>query len=328
MESEKLYVLASIVVQDIREAQRIDSYLSMRFPETGRSQFQKQIAKEWILVNNHPVDKASKVFPEDHILIFTPYKSKLEWLANPDIKAEILFEDDEILVLNKEAGMQIHPASGNYNNTLVNGLVAHLEKKNEKLFLVHRLDKFTSGLIVFAKTEASRDVLSEAFSKKLASRKYQALIWGNVASEGRIDEAIGRLPHNAKRFGVLSRFDGGKRAITHYKTLQSFPFHSLVECTLETGRTHQIRVHFQHLGHPLVGDFEYGGDKLLRGLREENYLKAMDKLLSLFKGQALVACELSFPHPKHGEMLSFKIDMPGNFKESLTLLKGLVDKYR
>ena len=323
MEEGKLYLLASIMVQDIKDPVRIDSYLSKRFPETGRTQFQKQIANEWILVNNKIVDKGTRVFPDDHILVFTPYKSKLEWLPNPEIKPKIIFEDDEILVVNKEAGMQIHPASGNYSNTLVNGLVAYLEKKKESLFLVHRLDKFTSGLVVFAKTEASRDALANSFSKKLASRKYQALVWGTLEEEGMVNEPIGRLQHNSKRFGVLSKFDGGKKAVTHYKTLQSFPFHTLIECTLETGRTHQIRVHMQHLGNPLVGDFEYGGNEIIRGLKEESYLNAMQTMLELFEGQALVAMRLSFPHPISMEMMEFEIDLPENIKEALALLEGI-----
>lgn len=323
METQKLYVLASIIVQDIREPIRIDSYLSQRYPETGRTQFQKQILKEWILINNKAVDKGTKVFPDDHILIFTPYQSKLEWLANAEIIPDIIYEDDDLILCNKPAGLQVHPASGNHDNTLVNGLVSYLDKKKETLHIVHRLDKFTSGLIVFAKTEKARDHLSEAFSNKTASRKYLALLWGSVDDQGSINEAIGRLPNNSKRFGVLSKFDGGKRALTHYRKVQSFPFHSLVECTLETGRTHQIRVHFQALGNPLVGDFEYGGNEIIRGIKEESYYNAMRKLLALFEGQALVAKRLSFPHPVSNEMMEFEVELPENFKEALRILDAI-----
>ena len=219
--------------------------------------------------------------------------------------------------------MQIHPASGNHENTLINGLVAYLNKKEEKVYLVHRLDKFTSGLVVFAKTEEGSTYLNDAFSKKLAKRKYQALVWGNISEEGSVKESIGRLPENQKRFGVLSKHDGGKMAITHYKPLKTYPFHTLIECQLETGRTHQIRVHMQHLDCPLIGDFEYGGDQIRRGLREAPYLEAMEKLLSCFKGQALIAIELEFPHPESKDMLSFSIDLPENYKKGLDLLEEL-----
>lgn len=320
MSEEKLYLLASIVAQDIGDPLRVDLYLSRRYPNTGRTQIQKQIKNKWILINNHPIDKGTKVFQNDHILIFTPYKSKIEWVATPSIIPDVIFEDEHIIVVNKAAGMQIHPASGNHENTLINGLVAYLEKKKEKVHLVHRLDKFTSGLVVFAKTEEASTFLNDAFSKKLAKRKYQALTWGSIEKSGTVKESIGRLPENQKLFGVLSEHDGGKMAITHFRPLQIFPFHSLIECELETGRTHQIRVHMQHLGNPLIGDFEYGGDKILRGLKNPEYIKAMDKLLALFKGQALLAIELEFPHPVSKEIMQFKIGLPDNYLEALDIL--------
>jgi 23S rRNA pseudouridine1911/1915/1917 synthase len=316
---EDLYLLASFLVQDIRDPLRIDLYLSQRFPETGRTQFQKQIANKWILVNNHETDKGTKVQANDHILIFTPYKSKTECIPNPAIIPDIVFEDNELILLNKPAGLQVHPASGNHDNTLLNGLVAYLG--SEEIHIVHRLDKFTSGLIVFAKTEKARDLLSEAFSKKIARRKYRALVWGKMPTEGTINEAIGRLPENQQRFGPLSKFDGGKSAVTHYKTLKSFSFQSLIECSLETGRTHQIRVHMQFNKTPIIGDFEYGGDQVLLGIREESYIKNMEKLLSLFKGQALHAIELDFPHPGTNELMHFTVDLPNNFKEALEILE-------
>lgn len=323
MKRDNLYLFASILAQDIGDPIRIDVYLSRRYPNTGRTQIQKQIENKWILINNKEVDKGTKVFQNDHILIFTPYKSKIEWVATPSIKPKIIFEDEHIIVVDKKAGMQIHPASGNHENTLINGLVAYLNNKQEKVFLVHRLDKFTSGLVVFAKTEEASVFLNETFSKKQAGRKYLALSWGCINEAGTVNEPIGRLPENQKLFGVLSRFDGGKMAITHYRPIRSFSFHSLIECVLETGRTHQIRVHMKHIGKPLVGDFEYGGNKTLIGIKDPKYMQAMDTLLALFKGQALFAKELSFPHPKSKEVMHFTLDIPENFKDAIALLENV-----
>lgn len=326
MNRDNLFLFASILAQDIGDPLRIDVYLSRRYPNTGRTQIQKQIENKWILINNKEVDKGTKVFQNDHILIFTPYKSKIEWIATPSIKPKIIFEDEHIIVVDKEAGMQIHPASGNHENTLINGLVAYLNKKNERVFLVHRLDKFTSGLVVFAKTEEASTFLNDAFSKKQASRKYLALTWGAIKEKGTIKESIGRLPENQKLFGVLSKFDGGKMAITHYTPVHTFSFHSLIECTLETGRTHQIRVHMKHLGNPLIGDFEYEGDITRLGFKDPKYIQEMDKLLALYKGQALFAKELSFPHPKNKEMMHFTLEMPENFKKALSLLEKVEEE--
>ncbi len=326
MKEDQLYLLASILVQDIRDPLRIDTYLSQRYPETGRTQFQKQIANKWILINNHEIDKGAKVHPNDHILIFTPYKSKTAWLPNPTITPEIVFEDEHIIVINKPSGLQVHPASGNHDNTLINGLVAYLG--NTDIHIVHRLDKFTSGLIVFTKTEIARDRLSEAFSKKLAQRKYRALVWGEMQEEGTINEAIGRLPENQQRFGPLSKFDGGKSAITHFKCLRSYSFQSLIECELETGRTHQIRVHMQFNKTPIIGDFEYGGNKILIGIREDWYLESMQEVLDLFKGQALCAFDLSFSHPSSKKELHFSIELPENFKSAVELLDKIEGRLR
>lgn len=326
MNRDNLYLFASILAQDIGNPIRIDVYLSRRYPNTGRTQIQKQIENKWILINNKEVDKGTKVFQNDHIQIFTPYKSKIEWVATPSINPKIIFEDEQIIVVDKEAGMQIHPASGNHENTLINGLVAYLNTKNEKVFLVHRLDKFTSGLVVFAKTEEASTFLNDAFSKKEAKRKYYALTWGAIKEPGTIKKSIGRLPENQKLFGVLSKFDGGKMAITHYKPIQNFSFHTLIECELETGRTHQIRVHMKHNGNPLVGDFEYGGNKALLGIKDPKYMRAMDELLALYKGQALFAKELSFAHPKSKEMLHFTLDIPENLKKGLSLLEKVEEE--
>ena len=323
MDVQKLYLFKTLQVSDIKEAVRIDIYLSRHFPETGRTQFQKQILNKWIKVNNNYVNKGSKVFPDDQIEIYTPYKSKIEWIANPDITFDIVFEDEYLIVVNKQAGVQVHPASGNYDNTLINGLVAYTNKKHEKVFLVHRLDKFTSGLIVFAKTVKARDILLNAFSKKLAKRSYTAIVWGKLDEFGTIDETIGRLPKDNKKFGYLSIDEGGKNAITHYKCTQAFPFHSIVECKLETGRTHQIRVHLQGKGNPIVGDWEYGGHLAILGLRNTEYMQKMDELLSLFKGQALQATSLDLPHPESNRIMHFELDLPESFIKAIAILEGI-----
>jgi 23S rRNA pseudouridine1911/1915/1917 synthase len=319
----ELYLHKTLNISDIKEGQRIDLYLSRRFPETGRTQFQKQIINKWIKVNDRFVSKGYKVYPNDKIDIYTPYKSKLDWIANESVPLDIVFEDKHLIVINKTAGVQVHPASGNYDNTLINGLVFYLKKKNGKVFLVHRLDKFTSGLLVFAKNEQTQDVLSQAFSDKESQRTYTALVWGRMDDMGTIDLPIGRLPSNPKRFGALGIEDGGKKAITHYSSLHNFPFHSLIECKLETGRTHQIRVHMQSQNNPIIGDWEYGGNRLLFGKRDPDYMLKMDELLGLFKGQALHASRLSFPHPITKETLYFEAELPENFAQGITILNGI-----
>ena len=323
MEKQQVYLFAEFVVNDIKHPIRIDRYLHQHYPETARTQFQKQISEGLILHNGVIPRKGEKVHVDDEIKIYTPYRSKIEWLENDQIIPDIIFEDSEIIVINKPAGLQIHPASGNYNNTLINGLLAYVRRKNEEVFLVHRLDKFTSGLIVFAKNEKSQEKLSKMFSEKIAKRKYYGLVWGKLSEDGSIDAPIARSKNNKKRFEVMSINDGGKKAITHFKVLQSFSFQTFLECDLETGRTHQIRVHMMNEKHPLIGDWEYGGDQVLFGIREEKYISSMDELLALFKGQALVAKELSFPHPLSKEEMHFEIDLPENFRRALDLLEKL-----
>lgn len=322
MSEQKLYLIESFKVQDIRHKERIDVYLHRHYSGTTRSSFQKQLKKNYIRVNGNFSDKAFKLTAGDLIEIFSPYKSKTGWQTNKQIVPEIVYEDEVILVVNKPAGLQVHPATGNYNNTLVNGLIAYLSKSDQKPFLVHRLDKFTEGLLVFAKNEKAQDNLSEQFSNRIAHRKYKALVWGKLNIDGTINKPIGRNKREGNTFRIFEEGEkGGKDAVTHFRLIKSYPFHSLVECELETGRTHQIRVHFQSIGNPLVGDFEYGGNKLLKGIRDERYIQLMDELLKSFKGQALLADHLVFKHPINRDSMAFNLELPTNLVQALRILE-------
>ena len=322
MEKNKLYLIKTKRVKDIRNPVRIDYYLKQHFPDTTRNSFQKQIRQGLIRVNEQIVDKGYRVKIGETIRIFSPFKSKLAWIPNPEIKPRVVFEDDVLLVLDKPAGIQVHPATGNYDNTLINGLVAYLEDSNLRPFLVHRLDKFTEGLMVFAKSKTIQEKLGKQFKQGIAGRKYKALVWGRLREPGTIDKPIGRDKQKSPVFRVYDSDEkDGKTAVTHFEIDREFAFHSLVSCKLETGRTHQIRVHFQSLGCPLVGDFEYGGNKILKGLNNPQYLKKMDELLALFKGQALVANELEFKHPISGEQMNFKLDLPDAFVKAIEILE-------
>jgi 23S rRNA pseudouridine1911/1915/1917 synthase len=325
MNKQHLYLIDSFEVRDIRHKERIDVYLHRHFPDTTRTSFQKQIRNQYILINGNCVDKAFKLKAGDQVEIFSPYKSKTEILANPEIKPEVIYEDDQLIVVNKPARLQVHPATGNYDNTLINGLVAYLAGLNQRPFLVHRLDKFTEGLMVFAKSKTIQENLGEQFKKGIAGRKYKALVWGSLRESGTINKPIGRDKQKSRVFRVYDADEiVGKTAITHFDVIREFAFHTLVSCKLETGRTHQIRVHFQSLGCPLVGDFEYGGNKILKGLNNPNYLEKMDELLALFRGQALVADEFEFYHPINGDKMKFKIEMPVAFKKTIDLLEDPV----
>ena len=321
MSKQQLYQIESFVVKDIRHKERIDVYLHRHFPNTTRSSFQKQMVNELIRVNGKFVGKSLRLKAGDKVEIYSPFKSKIEWLANKSINPDVVFEDDSLIVVNKPSGLQVHPATGNYSNTLINGLVAYLSKYDQIPFLVHRLDKYTEGLMVFAKSKGVQENLFEQFKKGISGRNYKALVWGKVPMSGTIDKPIGRDKKEGNTFRVFAEDEqGGKHAVTHYRLIKTFAFHSLVECKLDTGRTHQIRVHFQSLGCPLVGDFEYGGNQVLFGLKSEVYFQKMDQLLALFNGQALVADELVFNHPVSGDKIEFRLALPDSFITAIDLL--------
>lgn len=301
---------------------RIDKFLFNRLEDTSRSRIQAAANAGNILVADYPVKPNYKVKPGDVISIVLPHPPRKIELIPEDIPLEIIHEDEDLLVVNKEAGLVVHPGYGNYTGTLVNALMFHLKDNplfssgEERPGLVHRIDKNTSGLLVVAKNEMALNRLASQFFHKTSTRTYHALVWGDMKTdEGTITGHIGRNPKNRKQMHVYPDGDQGKPAVTHFRVLERLGYVNLVECRLETGRTHQIRVHFQYLGHPLFNDPEYGGDTLIRGTTFTKYKQFVHNCFSLLPGQALHARTLGFVHPSSGKDLLFEAPLPAGFSE-------------
>ncbi len=312
---------------------RIDKFLSNKLESTSRSRIQAAANAGNILSNNSPVKPNYKVKPGDVITIVLPHPPRKIELIPEDIPLNIVFEDEDVIVVNKNAGLVVHPGYGNYSGTLVNALVFHLrdnplfQSGDERPGLVHRIDKNTSGLLVVAKNELALSKLASQFFHKTSKRTYTALIWGDMKEkEGTIRGHIGRNPKNRKQMHVFPEGDQGKEAITHYRVLERLGYVNLVECRLETGRTHQIRVHFQYMSHPLFNDPEYGGDRILRGTTFTKYKQFVNNCFDLLPGQALHARSLGFVHPSSGEEMLFDAPLPEGFSTVLqkwrTYIKG------
>jgi 23S rRNA pseudouridine1911/1915/1917 synthase len=301
---------------------RIDKYLSVRLESTSRTRIQNAANAGNILVNNNTVKPNYKVKPGDVVQIVLPAPPRDVELVPQNIPLQIVYEDDDVVVVNKEPGMVVHPAYGNYSGTLVNALMWHF--KDLPLFqtgelrpgLVHRIDKNTSGILVIAKNELSLNRLSKQFFDRTTGRKYIALVWGKPEpSEGTITGYVGRNIRDRKIMQVFPDGIMGKPAITHYKVLEDFGYISMVECKLETGRTHQIRVHFSYIRHPLFNDGEYGGDQILKGTTFTKYQQFVKNCFNIIPRQALHAKSLSFDHPVTGERLSFDSELPEDMKQ-------------
>lgn len=301
---------------------RIDKYLFSRLESTSRTRIQNAANAGNILVNNKPVKPNYKVKPGDIVQIVLPAPPREIELIPQDIPINIVYEDDDVVVVNKEAGMVVHPAYGNYTGTLVNTLIWHF--KDLPLFqtgeirpgLVHRIDKDTSGILVIAKNELSLNRLSKQFYDRTTDRKYIALIWGTPQpSEGTITGNVGRSTRDRKVMQVFPDGSQGKIAVTHYKVLEEFGYVSIVECKLETGRTHQIRVHFSYIKHPLFNDDEYGGDQILKGTTFAKYQQFVKNCFEIMPRQALHAKSLAFDHPVTGKRLSFDSELPDDMKQ-------------
>ncbi len=303
---------------------RIDKYL-MNFVENAtRTKIQAAARNGSIEVNGNVVKSNYKVKPLDQIKVKFEYPPHENLLVAENIELDIVYEDEDLVVVNKRPGMVVHPGHGNYSGTLINGLIYHFENlpknSSNRPGLVHRLDKDTSGLLVVAKNDNSMVHLSNQFANKTSKREYIAMVWGNVKDDsGRIDNYIGRNPKNRLQNIVLDEdsIRAGKRAVTNFEVIGRMNYVSLVKCTLETGRTHQIRVHMKHIGHTLFNDERYGGDSILKGTTFTKYKQFVDNCFKLLPRQALHAKTLGFIHPSNGKFMEFDSDLPVDFKSCI-----------
>lgn len=323
--AEEMFEHYNFIADPGQEFLRIDKFLLDRIPNTSRSKIQIAAKDGSILVNGTAVKQNYKVKPNDEVSIVLPFPVRVLELISEDIPIEIDYEDDDLLVVNKTANMVVHPGYGNYSGTLVNALIYHIDnlpEKNDNYFgrpgLVHRLDKHTTGLLVVAKTEHALNHLAKQFHDRTTERRYWALVWGDVEeNEGTVEGNIGRSLKNRKVMSVFPEGDNGKHAVTHYKVLERFGYVTLVECKLETGRTHQIRAHMKFIGHPLFHDLEYGGDRILKGTTSSKYKSFIENCFNLIAGQALHAKTLGFQHPEKDEYIRLSSDLPEGFERIL-----------
>ena len=306
---------------------RVDKFIMNFIENASRNKVQKAIESSNVLVNGDAVKSNYKIKPLDKVSVVYSYPKITHELIPQDIPINILFEDKDILIVNKDAGMVVHPGFGNYDGTLVNALAFHFNNLpsmdgQERPGLIHRIDKNTSGILVVAKNELSLNVMAKKFEKRDLNRLYIALVWGDVKEDkGTIIGNIGRSLKNRKIMSVFPDSDYGKHAITNYKVIERYGYTTLVECKLETGRTHQIRAHFKYLGHPLFNDFEYGGDRILKGTTFTKYKQFVQNCFKICPRHALHAKSLEFTHPSKNELMFFDSNLP----EDMT---SLVEKWK
>ncbi len=305
-----------------QEFLRIDKYLMHMLPNSTRNKIQNAATNGNIYVNDVPVKSNYKVKPFDVVRILLSHPPFENRVDPENIPLNIVYEDDALLLINKEPGMVVHPGHGNYTGTLVNALAYHFESlpmnSSERPGLVHRIDKDTSGLLVIAKTEAAMTHLAKQFEAKTTEREYIALVWGNVVNdEGTIEGNISRHLKDRMQMAVFADPEIGKPAITHYKVLERFGYVTLISCKLETGRTHQIRVHMKHIGHTLFNDERYGGHLILKGTTFSKYKQFVENCFKVLPRQALHAKTLGFIHPNTGEMMRFDTELPQDMQECI-----------
>ena len=324
----ELYEHFRVVVDKGQSQVRVDKYLFERLVNSSRNRIQKAADTGLIMANGKPVKSSYKVKPCDVLTVMMDRPRYDNDIIPEDIPLDIVYEDNDLMVVNKPAGMVVHPVFGNYHGTLVNAIAWNLkdnpkyDPNDPQVGLVHRIDKDTSGLLVVAKTPDAKTHLGLQFYNKTTKRKYNALVWGVVENnEGTIEGNIGRNPKDRMQMAVLSDPAQGKHAVTHYRVLERLGYVTLVECVLETGRTHQIRVHMKHIGHTLFNDERYGGNEILKGTHFSKYKQFVNNCFETCPRQALHAMTLGFVHPRTGEEMFFTSPLP----EDMT---NLIDKWR
>lgn len=324
-EEQQLYEHFRIVVDKGQEPLRVDKYMFERLKHSSRNRIQKAADAGFVHVNDQPVKSNYKVRPLDVITLMLDAPQHDHTIEAEDIPLDIVYEDADLMVVNKAPGMVVHPGAGNFHGTLINAVAWHLkdlssfDANDPAVGLVHRIDKDTSGLLVIAKTPVAKTKLGLQFFNKTTHRSYNALVWGNFnEEEGRIEGNIGRDPRDRLRMNVFPPdSEIGKSAVTHYRILERFGYVTLVECILETGRTHQIRAHMKHIGHPLFGDERYGGTEILRGQRSSTYKAFIQNCFKVCNRQALHAKTLGFVHPTTGRQMDFTSDLPNDMQQLL-----------
>lgn len=323
-ENDELFEHVRIVADRGQEFLRVDKFLFNRLEKMSRSRIQAAADAGNIHVNGKPVKSSYKVKPGDAVAVVFAHPPRVLEIVPENIPLNIVYEDDDVVVINKVAGMVVHPGYGNYRGTLVNALLYHFQhlplfqEKQPRPGLVHRLDKNTSGIMVMAKNEYAHSHLARQFFERSTDRKYQAIVWGDFQEEsGTVTGNIGRDIRDRKLFAVFPDGSQGKHAVTHYKVLQRFSYVTLVECKLETGRTHQIRVHMKYTGHPLFNDDTYGGDAILKGTTSASYRQFVQNCFNVLPRHALHAKSLAFDHPVTGKRLMFESDLPEDMKAAI-----------
>lgn len=324
----ELYEHFRVVVDKGQSQVRVDKYLFERLVNSSRNRIQKAADAGLIMANGKPVKSSYKVKPCDVLTVMMDRPRYDNDIIPEDIPLDIVYEDNDLMVVNKPAGLVVHPGCGNYHGTLVNAIAWHLkdnpryDPNDPQVGLVHRIDKDTSGLLVVAKTPDAKTHLGLQFYNKTTKRKYNALVWGIVENnEGTIEGNIGRNPKDRMQMAVLSDPAQGKHAVTHYRILERLGYVTLVECVLETGRTHQIRVHMKHIGHTLFNDERYGGNEILKGTHFSKYKQFVNNCFETCPRQALHAMTLGFVHPRTGEEMFFTSPLPKD-------MTNLIDKWR
>ena len=328
-DGQQLYEHWKLEVDAKQAPVRIDKFLAERMPHSSRNRIQNAADAGFIYANGKTVKSNYKVRPCDVITLMLDRPKHDNTIVAEDIPLDVVYEDDELMVVNKPAGLVVHPGAGNFHGTLINAVAWHLkdlqsfDPNDPEVGLVHRIDKDTSGLLVVAKTPDAKTKLGKQFFNKTTHRSYNALVWGNFTEdEGRIEGNIGRDPKDRLRMTVFPPdSEIGKSAVTHYRVLERYGYTTLVECVLETGRTHQIRAHMKHIGHPLFADERYGGCDILRGNRSSSYKAFIQNCFKLCSRQALHARTLGFVHPVTGQQMDFSSEWPDDFR-------SLIDKWR